>query len=380
MKPEDNINTAPPSEDEIDLIAIAKTIWKGRKTILLSLVIFTVLGVFVAMFSPVEYTAKTIMVPQIQSKTSGLGGLGSLAALAGFNLDAMQGGSSELSPMVYPQIVQSIPFQRNIMHTPLNWKESAKPVSLLYYYDSISKPNPLAVIKKYTVGLPGVILQWLKGSPEKSGTIAQGGGLVISLSKEERDMRKMLNERLTLAVNIKDGYITLTAIAPEALAAAQITQKAQQLLQEQVTEFKIDKAKQNLTFVQSLFKEKETEFTKSQSRLANFRDRNLNLNSAMAKTEEEKLQSEYQLTFSVYNEIAKQLENAKIKVKEDTPIFSIIEPVSIPTEKSKPKKPTIVAIWFFLGGIIGVGWVFGKQYFREVRKKWTSHEDSVTLQ
>ena len=47
--------------------------------------IFAVLGVFVALFSPVEYEARTVLVPQVQSKSSGMGGLSSLAAMAGFN-------------------------------------------------------------------------------------------------------------------------------------------------------------------------------------------------------------------------------------------------------------------------------------------------------
>ena len=378
MKPDDNNNITPPAEDEIDLIDLAKTLWNGRKTIIWSLAFVTFLGVFVALFSPVEYTAKTIMVPQIQSKTSGLGGLSSLAAMAGFNLDALQSGSSDLSPMVYPQIVQSIPFQKTIMHTPLNWKDQLKTYSLLGY-DSISKPNPLGLIKKYTIGLPGVIFKWLNGSQDEQIISVPSVDSLKSLSKQEKDMLKMLKKRLTLEVNSKEGYITLTAIAPEAIAAAQIAQKAQELLQEKVTEIKIDKAKQNLAFVQSLVNEKETEFAKCQSRLAIFHDRNQSLGSAMAKTEEEKLQSEYQLAFSVFSEVAKQLETAKIKVKEDTPIFSIIEPVSIPTEKSKPKKSIIVAIWFFIGGVIGVGGVFGKLYLKEFRKKWAIRGNSDTI-
>jgi capsule polysaccharide export protein KpsE/RkpR len=144
---------------------------------------------------------------------------------------------------------------------------------------------------KYTLGLPGVILKLVKGSPEKPRAHVPDRGSVISLSHKEKGMRQMLNARLSLSVNSKEGYITLTAIAPEAMAAAQIAQQAQQLLQDQVTEFKIEKARRNLAFVQSLLKEKEKEFSNAQSRLANYRDRNQKLAFARARTEEEKLQS-----------------------------------------------------------------------------------------
>ena len=49
------------------------------------------------------------------------------------------------------------------------------------------------------------------------------------------------------------------------------------------------------------------------------------------------------------------------------------------TEKSKPKKSIIVAIWFFIGGVIGVGGVFGKLYLKEFRKKWAIRGNSDTI-
>ena len=56
--------------DEIDLIALAKTIWNGRRTIIKTLIIFTFLGLYIALFSKKEYTATTTMVPQINNSSS----------------------------------------------------------------------------------------------------------------------------------------------------------------------------------------------------------------------------------------------------------------------------------------------------------------------
>ena len=91
------------------------------------------------------------------------------------------------------------------------------------------------------------------------------------------------------------------------------------------------------------------------------------MTSAVARTEETRLQSDYTIAMNVYNELAKQLEQAKIQVKEETPVFSILEPAMVPNEKSKPKKPMIVFIWLFLGGIIGTGTVFGKSFLKDVK-------------
>jgi uncharacterized protein involved in exopolysaccharide biosynthesis len=82
------------------------------------------------------------------------------------------------------------------------------------------------------------------------------------------------------------------------------------------------------------------------------------------------LQSDYQLAFEVYSQLAQQLEQAQIKVKEDTPVFSIVKPVTVPIEKSKPNRPLILIIWTFLGVVFAIGWIFGKQFFLTVKNKW----------
>jgi len=79
------------------------------------------------------------------------------------------------------------------------------------------------------------------------------------------------------------------------------------------------------------------------------------------------------LIYGIYSELAKQLEQAKIQVKQDTPVFTIIEPISVPTKKSKPNRPMILFIWLFLGGILGTGIVFGKGYLKTIKKQWNEN-------
>ncbi|MFA5816686.1 MAG: Wzz/FepE/Etk N-terminal domain-containing protein [Bacteroidales bacterium] len=359
-------------EEEINLIEVARTLWLSRRTILLIVLIFGALGLFIALVSPVEYTAKTIIVTRAESRGSAAGSLGGLAALVGINLGAVMDAGSELTPIDYPEFIQSLSFQKSLMYTPLTWQQFPKPVTLFDYYDKYYKPGFLTVVRQYTIGLPKVIIGWVKGKNNKAGpgkTGAPDDGLVY-LSNSELGVRGILTKKLKLTLNPNNNFIKLEAKAPEAKAAAQIARKARELLQEKVTELKINKATQNLQFTQGLYAEKKSEFVVAQDRLAQFRDKNLNLDSEMAKTEEDRLISEYQIAFSVYNELAKQLENAKIRVKEDTPIFSVIEEATVPNFKSKPKTEMILLIWIFLGGVVGLVWVLAARILKEAKKKW----------
>ena len=366
-------NKSSNEDDEIDLIALAKTIWDERKFIIKTVFIFMIIGIIMAFFSPKEFTASSTMVPQLSNSQSKLGGLSSLAAIAGFNLD-MNMETRELSPYIYPQIVQSAPFQLELMETPFKVEGIDKPISIYEFYaGEYAKPNLIAVVKKYTIGLPFVILKALNSKQpgeEPAISIDSLFASPITITEKQESIRKMLSERVTLETNDKEGYVVLTATAHDPKLAAQVAYKAQLLLQEYITEFKIKKASAQLDFIKERHAEKKQDFEQAQAILAAFIDRNKNITSAMARIEQEKLQNEYKLAFEVYSQLAQQLEQAQIKVKEDTPVFSIVKPVTVPIEKSKPNRPMILIIWTFLGGVIGIGWIFGKQFLQNIKTKW----------
>lgn len=243
------------------------------------------------------------------------------------------------------------------------------------YYLEIAKPGLLGYIKKYTIGLPGVIVGAIKGQAITDNQKQSTNDFLLTISQDEKSLMNLLASQLSLEVNDKDGYVTISANMPEARSAAEMVQRAQILLQEAITDFKIKKAKDQMVFVEERYAEKEAAFTVAQNKLARFRDQNKNVSSAMAQTQIERLQSEFSMASSVYTELAKQLETQKIQVKEDTPVFTIIEPVVVPFERSKPKRAMILIVWTFLGGIVGVGMVFGKEFLGSVRKQWQRDED-----
>ena len=353
---------------EIDLLVIAGTVWRGRKLVLKTILLSALFGLLVALLTPVEYDAWTKMVPQSSKSVTKLGGLSSLAAMAGFNLD-MTGGSESLSPLVYPQIVGSVPFQLELMNSKFTFSEVDHPVSLYEYYMEIAKPTLFSLLGKYTIELPSTILLAVKGDKGGSGQINPNDP--ISLTRKQEKMRKEIAKRVSLSVE-EMGYLTLRASFHESLLSAQVANQARELLQQYITRYKVKKATDQLVFVEERYHEKKKEFEKAQELLAIFRDQNKNVSSAMAATQESRLQSGYTIALNVYNELAKQLEQAKIQVKEDTPVFSVLEPAVVPLLRTKPQRAVILILSLFIGLVSGVTVVFGKQYFSNVGTKWKS--------
>ena len=50
-------------------------------------------------------------------------------------------------------------------------------------------------------------------------------------------------------------------------------------------------------------------------------------------------------------ELSKQVEQSKLQVNEDTPVFSIVKEASMPVKRSSPKRTQMVLIFGFIGFI-----------------------------
>lgn len=361
------------NEGSIDFVNFAKTIWKGRKTIIICIIIGSILGFFIAISTPKQYTATTVMAPQLGSTSNSKGSqLSGLAALAGINVDIMSQQGSEISPILYPQIINSIPFKLELMNTLVKFEDFDKPISLFDYYTNAKyqKVSILGTLKKYTIGLPGVIIKAIKGKPEQQKNFGSIANQLIQLNQEQFNVLQILDDAVNLDVAVKEGYLTLTVIMPEPLAAAQIAQNAQQLLRRYITNFKVQKAKADLEFIQGRYDEVKAQAEGFQYNIAVKSDQYKDLTSNIPQVESSRIQTKFGIANSVFQDLAKQLEQAKIQVKKDTPVFIIVEPVTIPFEKSKPNRPMIFFVWIFLGGIMGVSLILSKGFLADLKKKW----------
>ena len=370
MDPNQNYNTPMEEEEGLDIVALLKDLWKGRKTILIVTCLFIALGLVAALTMKRTYTVNTIMVPQMNSRSSS--SLSSLASLAGFDIGTSNMGGADLSPLVYPQIVNSVPFRKELMYTPLHYAKADTAVCMLTYAKEYAKPSVMSYVLKYTIGLPGVIMGAIrKDKPEEEALPAEeeegDAPKPLVLTKEEAKLMKAIAANVSLAVDKKEGYITLTVNGSEPLQTAELALKAQQLLQEEVTRFRTEKAQAQLNYVQARYNEIKAEAEAYQSQLAVVRDRSQQMATTRSKIEQERLQNKYMVASSIYSEMAKQLEQAKMQVKRDTPVLTIIQPVTVPRQPSNSRAKTLI-VWVFMGALLSCGIVLGKSYLPKIKE------------
>ena len=355
----------PQDSTDIDLISILELFWHKRKLILGITVFFLLLGLLIAKFSPTQYTTKSVIMPQSVADRSG-GGLGSIAAVVGVNIGTGAGADGAISPVMYSHIIDSYPFLKDIMHTSITVKKNGERNITLYEYytdEQYKEFNLLLTIKKYTIGLPKVISSAFRSqktqNTHSNNTINKPDSTqILTITGREHSVINAIKGAISFESFPKEGYITIGYTFYEPLATAQVSEQLYKTLEKYVIKYKTQKAEQNLAFVEQNYQEAKKDFLQKQANLTAFQDANRALVSATARATENRLSNEYNIAFTVFNELARQREQAQLAVKENRPILTVIDPVMVPLQKSTPQTSKIIIVFTFLGFIIGCVWVF----------------------
>ena len=354
-------------DDEIDLLALVKTIWAGRRIIAYTTAVVVLLGLISAFTSPVKYSASATLLPSAEKKLGGMGNLSGLAGMAGINIGSMMGESSGIPAELYPQVLGSYPFLNQLIHQEFHFEKFAQPRSFFDYQMGDTLLSVGGVIAKYTIRLPWTIKNAIVSSPDRQQKKPDFG--VLKQTEEEEEIFKEAARLLSATVDKKSGLVTVTATASEPVLTAQIVQKAVELLQTMVIDYKTQQTRQNLDFVQQRYDEHKKVYEEAQQAFFDFKDRHRNLISERVDLEYQRLSDAYDIASTVFKGLAQQLEQARIAVKEETPVFSVLEPVTVPNEKSAPKRGIILVGSVFLGLIFGIGAVFAKLFWNSIKKQ-----------
>ncbi|CEA15257.1 hypothetical protein ING2E5B_0490 [Fermentimonas caenicola] len=361
---------------EIDITGFLKKLWLKRRFILITTVIFLLIGLFYAMIAPVQYTSTCTVVPQTGNRSGG-SSLGSVAAIMGVNLGTAMMTEGTLSPNIYPEIIKSVPFTREIMKTEVIVKKSnGQPITLYDYYadKQYREFNLLGAIKKYTIGLPGVIISAIRGGNQSA--IVETSPVVDStnvfnLSAKERRVYNAIQGAIQINLNSREGSVTLGYTFPEPKVAAEVTDKIYNTLEEYVSQFKSEKLNDNLEFIEKSYETAREDFLNAQDRLSSFQDANRGLTTASARSMEARLRNEYDIAYTIYRELATQREQAKIAVKENQTILTLVNPPVVPLVKSAPRRSIIIVGFLLLGVVISVGWVLISPVFKAIKEEIT---------
>jgi len=377
MDEEKRLNNPPLSEEEveIDLMEYARKLWKARKLLLKVAGIATIVGLVVAFTTPKEYTVNVSLAPELgNSRRSS--SLSSIASMLGVGGMSMSGETDALNVTLYPNVVSSTPFIIDLLDTPVQTLDEEEPDTTLVEYLKTNKANMLGTI----MALPGKAI-----------------GAVISLFKEKEEVEKKainpfqltlgearsvgkLRSLITASVDKKTGVTSISVTMQDPLVAALVTDTVLNKLKEHIIDYRISKAEEDCRYYEKLYNESQDNYYKAQKAYAEYLDANKNIILRSVQIEGERLQNEMNLAYNVYNQMAGQLQMGRAKVQEAKPMFTVIEPASVPIFPSGTSRKMILIGIVFLAIAAASAWIlFGQDYWN-ILKKGLSGNQSVNIE
>lgn len=352
-------------EDEIDLIELAKTIWDNRKTIYRFVAVGVVLGLLVALFSPKEYVSDATLMPEYSTESMG-GSASSLlqqyGGLIGLSGGTYNSASNAIRVDLYPKIVESLSFQDKLARQEFYFADYDTTTSIYEYYLEIMSPGVLGYLTQYTVGLPGIIITAIKGEDVAFSSGVSDEDEIVELTKLEMDVIEVLRQRVSASLDEESGVVTVRAQMSDPKLAASVAKYTIDELTKYLVEYRTEKVIRDLEFIEEQLNDARERFREAQLELADFDDSNQGNLTARAQTERQRLQSEYDIAFNLYNSLTQQFEEAKLKVQEETPVFKVLQPVQVPVD-DETSGAVILIVFVMLSGIASISWIFTRSFF-----------------
>lgn len=359
------------TQEEILFKELINELIAFKKWIVIVIITVFSLGMLYIFTSADEYstTSKLLMEQSNGINSKALGGLASISGLG--NLGIGNQNTEALPPELIPELVLESDFLKRLMYEKVYYEEAGDSITLLQFVNDYEKHN----FYYHLLRLPSKVKAIF--SADKKEVI--GDTIHTKKIEEEAILAFDSRERKTIAqlkkrieVEKEERLLVIQTKMPEPLASAQFNEVLSRLLKEYLTNIILDKDVRNFEFIKERTNEAKNRVEQTQMKLANFRDSNRGINSQLLKTEEDRLLADFNLEFSLYNSLAQQMEQARIKVQNATPLMTVFQKPQLPTSPSEPKIVLLSIVFLVLGGIIGVLFFFGLLILRMLMIHFTN--------
>lgn len=338
-----NIEENKKKEPGIDLRKLIRYLFIERWFILKITGIALVIGLVVAFSIPREYTCKIKMAPE-EVKSNISGSVSDIAAMAGINIET--GDMDGINLTLYPDIVQSIPFVTELANMNVPHNVSYKENTFYMYIDKQLKKPWWIVVSESPIKLKNRIVHGKDTDANKEIN-------PYSLTKRQEEVFETMQKRISLSINKKTGVISADITMQDPVIAAIVGDSLVKKLERYIINYRTNKARRDFEFALKVFADAKQDYYNAQSRYANYLDENKNIVLESVLIEQGRLKNEANMAYNIYSTLAQQVETSRLKVQEQTPCVTVIEPARVPASKSNTSRAVILLLFCFLGVLGG---------------------------
>src|ERR1035437_3103854 len=286
-------------------------LWDKRKKLLIINGVVLILSFLCLLLLVKSYYVSTVTIlPEYGSKSSMLSQFSGLASLAGVNVGS--GAPTE----IYQNLLQSESVIAPVIYDRYLTKEYPDSVNLIRYFEIDTKDkNPEIQKRKRFLAVDDLLTKTL-------------------ISTDLDKMTKILTIKVTM---------------PEAQLSADVVNKLAESLDQYIRTNRKSYAGEQRYYLEKRVDQIKDSLSICENKLRDFREQNrMIVQSPNLLLEQGRLTRNVEIFQTVYIELTKQLELAKIDEIKDTPILNLKEIAQNPIKKAGPNKlPMLIIILFF---------------------------------
>lgn len=278
----------------IDIVAFVKALWANKKVFFIGWPVTFVLACGIILCVPRKYVSETVLAPEYDYINTAT--LRNIARSA--NVDIPIGPTTDaILPDLYPDVIKSSAFLGNILRSTVHTKDNVEVTVFDFFH--------------------------------KDG---------------EKDWKTVNRaaKSITCTVDRKTGAITIACKAKDPNVVAEIANMVRDNLQDNITEYRTNKARKDVEFFQSQVNEKQQLADIARCEYAGYADSHQGSILTQVQAEISRLEAELEVRQAAYTASLVQLQAAEVKLQEQTPAFTIIQYADIPVRPSSPKRVIFV--------------------------------------
>lgn len=342
------------------LTEVAQILSQKKKAYVKILATTFVLSCVIILSQPRYYTCEVKLAPEWGTDVPA-GGIGSIAASFGFDLSSMQ-SSDAIYPMLYPELFESPEFLVPLFDIEVARIDGSLRTTYHDYLKLHQKRNPLTYPIRKTIALVK------KAFEEKNVRNAADTEKVnpFYLSKKDYGVMKLITDKVRCIVDKKNNVVSITVKDQDALICATMADSIREHLQNFIIEYRTRKARQDVAHYQVLRDSALMEYREATNAYSAYCDRHQNATLQAAISKRDQLENDMGMMLTKYQTMSGQLENAKAKVQEQTPAFTVIKSPTVPIRPAGPKRMIFVAAMLIIAALGTTMWYLRRLIISEL--------------
>lgn len=338
--------TIKHADMEIDFSKIFKIILADKRNVFIYCGIATLIGLIVAFSIPNVYKTSVMLAPETSGSSLTSSNLSSIASMIGMDVKSMSSDDA-LYPEIYPDLMNSMDFITSLYGVKVKSIDGKINTTFSDYiarYQKIPWWSYPQLWFKYLIS----------ASSKNKNDVNTSKVDPFELTQDQYDIAMSIRDLVKCSVDKKSDIIKIEVTAQDPLISATMADSVKMRLQSFITNYRTNKVRHDVAYMQKLFDEAKNQYVKSRQLYGSYSDANQELVLESYKVKQEDLENEMQLKYNMYTQMAQQLQMAKAKVQERTPVFTVVQSSSVPLKKNNIPKIYILAIFLIAGLIVRI--------------------------